>query len=152
MGRQPVTKAALCVQCSDIVAPRRAWRTDRSWRWCECGQAGVRWRDGNAGLIEVTARYGPENVRVIGLNNVFLAMAVNDFNDAGRGRTDEQWRTLHTFTAEQAGPGYLFHRSHRDCWALVVRPGESGDVTFVPYLTAKKCPAPGSSADRAPAS
>lgn len=123
-----MTKAALCVACSDIVSPLRDWQGDRSWRWCQCGHAGVRWRDGDRGLLEVTSLYGPASVRVLGLSNSFLIMAVADPpSDA------EAWRDLHATCAAEVDPHYLFHASRRACWALVIRPGETGDVTFVPY-------------------
>jgi hypothetical protein len=122
-----VTKAVLCMHCSDLVSPYRDWQTDRRWRWCQCEHAAVRWVDGARGLLEITAVHGPEHVRVLGLNNTFLVAAV-----AGA-RTGVQWRDLHERTCAAAGPGYLFSMENRDCWALVVAVGESGDVTFVPY-------------------
>jgi hypothetical protein len=72
-----MTKAALCVACTDIVSPRRAWETDRRWRWCECDETGARWRDGTKGLLEVTSLRGSAGVRVIGINNLFLQAAVS---------------------------------------------------------------------------
>jgi hypothetical protein len=134
-----VTKAALCTHCWDIVSPRRAWQTDRSWRWCECDHSGVRWRDGAKGLVEVTSLHGPDGVRVLGINNQFLECAVssNPYADDGL-RSAEQWRNLHELASERVEPHYLFHRDRRNCWALVVRPEESGDVSFVQYVIAKR--------------
>lgn len=132
-----MTKAAICVHCSDIVSPRRDWQADRSWRWCECDHMGVRWRDGSKGLIEVTAMHGPDHVRVLGINNMFLGMAVTPTPTPTEPRTAEQWRALHRITCEQVEPYYLFHKDNRDCWALIVKVGESGDVTFVDYADAK---------------
>jgi hypothetical protein len=133
-----LTKAAICVHCSDIVSPHRDWVTDRAWRWCECDHMGVRWRDGAQGLIEVTALYGPDSVRVLGFNNMFLSLGVtaNPASDTGT-RTAEQWRALHDYTCDRVEPHYLFHKDKRGCWALIVRVGESGDVTFVPYGEAR---------------
>jgi hypothetical protein len=128
-----VTKAAICTHCSDIVTPYRNWQTNRAWRWCECDHMGVRWDDGARGLIEVTALHGPDHVRVIGLNNMFLTAAVRD----GSRATAEQWRQLHAECARRVEPNYLFHADRRDCWALVVRTDESGDIAFVPFATAK---------------
>lgn len=127
-----MTKAAICTHCWDIVAPRREWRTDRSWRWCECDHMGIRWRDGAAGLVEVTAMHGPAHLRVLGLNNGFVATAIQ----APPGDA-EGWRDLHAASCETVGPGYLFHVGRRACWALLVRPGESGDVIFTDYAVAK---------------
>jgi hypothetical protein len=123
-----MTKAALCVHCSDIVSPHRDWQNDRAWRWCECAHMAVRWRDGAQGLIEVTALHGAGMVRVLGFNNTFLAKAVQH-----PPAFPEMWRELHAVTCHDVPDNYLFHASKRDCWALIVRPGESGDVTFVPY-------------------
>jgi hypothetical protein len=133
-----MTKAVICVHCSDIVSPRRDWQADRSWRWCECDHAGVRWRDGARGLLEVTAVHGPDYVRVLGINNLFLQAAVsaNPYSTDG-GRTFEQWRALHDLACDRVETNYLFHRGKRNCWALVVRVGESGDVTFIDYADAK---------------
>jgi hypothetical protein len=130
-----MTKAALCVACWDIVSPRRAWQTDRSWRWCECGHTGVRWRDGAKGLVEVTSLHGAEGVHVLGLNNLFLTSAIQM---SRAGLTFEEWRHLHELTSERVEPHYLFHADKRNCWALVVRPSESSDVSFIEYGTAKR--------------
>lgn len=127
-----MTKAALCVSCSDILAPYRDWQTDRRWRWCQCDGMAVRWRDGTRGLIEVTSLGGPEHVRVIGLSNMFLQEAVARQTPGGA-----WWRQLHENCAEVTEPHYLFSKENRNCWALVVRVGESGDVDFVDYETAR---------------
>jgi hypothetical protein len=132
-----MTKAAICVHCWDIVSPRRDWRIDRSWRWCECDHMAVRWRDGGRGLLEVSACHGPESVRVIGINNQFLESAILGHPE-GRGYTADEWRDLHRESCEAVDPYYLFHADNRACWALVVRVGESGDVTFVPYPDANR--------------
>jgi hypothetical protein len=126
-----VTKAALCTHCFDIIAPFRDWQTNREWRWCQCDHMGVRWREGARGLIEVTAMHGEQHVRVIGLNNSFLEAAVQ------MTLTNDEWRMLHDASVDAVEPHYLFHKDRRACWALVVRAGESGDVTFVDWAEAK---------------
>lgn len=127
-----MTKAAICVHCSDILAPLRNWETDRSWRWCQCDHSGVRWADGARGLIEVTSMHGPDHVRVLGINNDFLGLAVG-----ARLADAAAWRALHKLTCTEVGSNYLFHEANRNCWALIVRPGESGDVTFVDWVAAR---------------
>lgn len=127
-----MTKAAICAHCWDIVSPRRAWRTDRSWRWCECDHTAVRWRDGNRGLLEVTSTHGPTGVRVLGLNNAFLEAAIA----TGVTMDAEEWRLLHSASTELVEPYYLFHKDRRACWALVCAVGQSSDVTFVDYFEA----------------
>jgi hypothetical protein len=106
---------------------------------------GVRWRDGDRGLLEVTAAQGPDTVLVLGLNNMFLGAALRD-----AASTPREWRDLHTYTCEQVEPGYLFHESRRSCWALLVRVGDSGDIIYVDREAVDA--APGSSVDRAPTS
>lgn len=144
-------KVALCVHCTDFVTPLNTWQTDRSWRWCQCQHTGVRWRDGARGLLEVTSLHGPDSVRVLGLNNMFLTIAVSD-PARNAGLSYEKWRELHTECARQVEPGYLFHEDKRACWALVVRVGESNDVTFIDYGQALAQSAPAGSTDRAAAS
>lgn len=77
---------------------------------------------------------------MIGFSNMFLQAAVAGW------RMGEEWRDLHTQCAQQVEPGYLFHANRRDCWAVIVRVGESGDVTFVPGV---RNTTPATQADRA---
>lgn len=126
-----MTKAIVCGVCAEVVGPTRQWQTDRSWRWCSCGHSAVRWRDGDRGLLEVVALHGPDDIRVLGLNNGFIEYAFkHPVRDA------EAWRTLHRLQAEMVGPGYLFHKDRRNCWALLVKPGESSDVFVMDYAEA----------------
>lgn len=123
---------AFCIPCSDFVAPFRAWQTNRAWRWCQCGEAGVRWRNGEAGLLEVTNRRDDRGaVRVIGIANTFLEAAILQPN-----RQPNGWRDLHQAVTEQVGSHYLFHAAQRACWVVVLRPGESRDAAFVSYAEA----------------
>lgn len=131
-----MTKAAICTQCSDIVAPYRAWQTDRRWRLCQCSQMMTRWQDGARGLIEVTAMGGPEQVRVLGLNNMFLGAAVDDGRTLAPVMDDAGWRGLHDACATVVETNYLFHKDRRACWALVVRIDASGDIIYVPWIDA----------------
>ena len=133
-----MTKAALCIACYDIVSPYRDWTTNRAWRWCQCDYTAVRWRDGDQGLLEVTSLHGPDGLRVIGLNNMFLQLATIQDHEVPHGRrSPEQWRALHQLCSRRVPANYLFHETNRDCWALVIRVGESGDVTFVAYPTVR---------------
>jgi hypothetical protein len=135
-----MTKAALCTDCFDIVSPLRKWQTIRDWRWCQCDLMAVRWRDGNRGLLEVTAYHGPEHVRVLGLNNMFLEYAVLQVPRQNDGFGFADWRQLHDESVSKVEPGYLFHEDKRACWALVVQLGESGDVFFIDYDEARRWP------------
>jgi hypothetical protein len=139
-----VTKVAMCLECADIVSPYGAWQADRRWRWCQCDEMGVRWRDGGRGLIEVTALHGPDYLRVLGFNNMFLELAMTKNPATSDGsRTAEQWRGLHDLACDRVEPRYLFHKDRRGCWALVVRVGESGDVSFIDYPAARGPGGPG---------
>lgn len=118
-----MTKAAMCLHCGQIIGPQP--RGD-AWTWCAdpCAHSAVRWRDARAGLLEVTSCHGESNVAVLGLHNAFVGMLASPL-------TDDQWRNVHDNVTH--APGYLFDKTKRSCWAVLVRPGESGDVFFMPY-------------------
>lgn len=121
-----MTKAAMCTTCGQIVGPRPR---DEEWTWCAepCLHTAVRWRDPGRGLLEVTSLHGPGGVIVIGLHNGFIAGLAERVTEA------EWWRNLHDKVTAEHSDGYLFHRNNRDCWAVLVRPGQSSDVFFIPY-------------------
>jgi hypothetical protein len=121
-----MTKAAMCTTCGQIVGPRPKAADWSVWTWCAppCSHTAVRWRDGAKGLLEVTSLHGPEGVVVIGLHNGFIA-------GLSRVTSAADWRELHDDVTH--APGYLFDSSKRDCWAVLVRPGQSADVFFMPY-------------------
>ncbi len=147
-----MTKAVICTHCMDILAPYRDWQTNRGWRWCQCGHAASRWRDGARGLLEVTALHGPQYVRVLGLMNSFLEAAVAGRPWGEPESVHEEWRLLHDQACEDVPEHYLFNESKRQCWAVVIRPNETGDVTFVDYADAANDTTPGSSTDRSASS
>jgi hypothetical protein len=125
-----VTKALICLACVDVVTP---YRSGQRWRWCQCGQAAVRWRNPERGLIDVTTVGGPRMIRVLGLNNQFLEDAVT----AGI-RTPaaaDHWQDLHQRHTTEVPHHYLFHAYRRGCWAVVIAVGETGDVQFVDPAT-----------------
>jgi|HubBroStandDraft_2_1064218.scaffolds.fasta_scaffold142949_2 hypothetical protein len=126
-----------CCDCRDVIAPG-AWHIgDRPWDWCACAQAGMRRGSGNP--LEVTAAGGPGSVRIIGLSEAFLATAVAT-PPAGYG-VSRAWRKLHASHTADADPGGSF--LERDCWAVVLRPGDNGAVTFIPYAEVPECARPG---------
>lgn len=124
-----MTKAAMCLTCGQIIGPRPRWQEDRAWMWCAdpCAHTAVRWRDGGKGHLEVTALHGEGDVAVIGLHNGFVACLADGLDHAG-------WRRAHERVTQ--APGYLFDSSRRDCWAVLIRPGQSNDVFFMPYSEA----------------
>lgn len=127
-------KAAVCIDCSDILTPYHDWETNRKWRWCACGHMSTRWQDGRLGIIEVTAMHGLDHVRVLGLNNLFLFEGARLLVR----HPDAWWRKLHEQSCdnEHIEPHYLFNEARRNCWAVLIRVGETGDVVFVPYKEA----------------
>lgn len=113
----------MCTTCGQVIGPRSR---DDQWQWCgdPCIHTAVRWRDSVRGLLEVTSFHGPEGVVVIGLHNGFIAALATS-------PSHEQWRSHHDRATD--APGYLFDKSVRNCWAVLVRPGESNDVFFIDY-------------------
>lgn len=122
-------KAAMCLHCGQVIGPRPRWQEDREWTWCAdpCAHTAVRWRDGGKGLLEVTSFHGPDSVAVLGLHNAMVGVLSARPSHGG-------WRNAHARVTD--APGYLFDKSKRDCWAVLVRPGESNDVFFMPYTDA----------------
>lgn len=121
-------KVLYCLTCSTIISPFSS--PDRV-RWCDCGQACVRWIDPYAGKLEVKAM-NLDKVRVIGMDNRMLAATQVGPPDGPGQRPDknEWWRNMHTATTSNA-PGYLFSQELRSCWAVIIRSGESGDVEWI---------------------
>lgn len=124
-----MTKAAICIHCWDIVTPHRDWEANRAWRWCSCQHAAARWRDGSQGLLEVSALHGPDFVRVLGLNNSFLMAS----SELPKPMSDAWWQEFHAASTAHVPQSYLFHKDRRDCWAVLIRIGESGDVFWIDH-------------------
>lgn len=114
-------KVLLCGECSAMVSGP----SNGSWRWCDCGNAAIRWIDAVRGIVEVWADVR-ELVRVIGFNNHMLELAYRPGGSLG----DEMWRTLHAHTAHVIPERYLFHEDKRACWAVIFRPGETSDSRY----------------------
>lgn len=126
-----MTKAAMCLTCGQIIGPRPRQADWSIWTWCAkpCMHSAVRWRDGQAGVLEVTSLHGKEDVVVVGLHNgMFGALSKSTFENP---LSDAEWRAAHALCTN--APGYLFDKSRRECWAALVRVGESNDVWFVEY-------------------
>ncbi len=123
-GKGAVMKLLLCAECTSFHSPPSQ---AMAWRSCDCGQAQVRWLDPVAGRLEVRAK-SLEHTRVIGLHNGMLQAAFGPQRPLG----DAGWRETHEVVCEHA-QGYLFQAQRRNCWALIVAPHESGDVTWTPW-------------------
>lgn len=118
-----MTKAMFCIECTDIIAPYSNTNYG-ALRWCQCGATAARWLTREGKLEVVRSNPAMRWPFVIGLDNAFLTYGVRNKMMA------EGWRDLHERTTREVPDNYLFHRERRDCWALLVRQGESGDVTY----------------------
>jgi hypothetical protein len=111
-------KALFHQSCGSIRSPK----ADGSWTLCDCGQSAIRWTDPGAGTARVWAR-DPVSAAVIGFNNTMLISEPLDIDD-------ERWRHRHTLSCTLVPENYLFSVARRDCWAVIFRPGDTGDVTW----------------------
>jgi hypothetical protein len=118
-------KALFCGTCSSIQSAP----SDGSWRHCPCGASAVRWTDPDAGRLEVWAA-DLDRVRVIGLNNQMIYAAFGD-PQLGKARGNDDWRRIHRESCRDVDDLYLFHASRRDCWAVIIAQGETGDVKWL---------------------
>lgn len=107
-------KALLCLSCYDI----RGLPPDRTPATCRCGNVTARWENPLTGTVRVQAR-DRATARILGLNNRMLTSGA---------RTDEEWKVAH-WAATQA-PGFVFDQAHRNCWAAILRVGETADVDW----------------------
>lgn len=90
---------------------------------CKCGNMTARWLDPQRGTVRVKA-LDKSAVRFIGLNNSFLSQTL-----FAPDMTHHEWRDLHAITCNQAS-GYLFHEGHRNCWAVLIKVGDSNDIAW----------------------
>ena len=116
-------KALFHTNCGSIRSPK----TDKSWTFCDCGQAAMRWTDPARGLAEVWSA-DPGSARVIGMNN---AMLTADPPNGSRKEQGQAWRRMHELSIRTVDTHYLFHADDRACWAVIIRPGDTGDVSRV---------------------
>lgn len=110
-------KALVCGDCHDI----RALDPSCEWVECRCGAVRARWIDPVIGTAEFTGRY--PCAFLLGLNNQM-------FGPATRGATTvfEEARAFHDQATD--APGYIFDKSKAACWAVILRPGQTNDVTW----------------------
>jgi hypothetical protein len=101
--------------------------TDHPWTYCDCKQMAARWLNPDAGTVQVLAMV-PDHAFIIGMNNRFLTGAVMTIMK--HSADDSNWRGLHEEVTK--APGYVFDASHRNCWAAVLRVGETKDVSWHP--------------------
>lgn len=109
-------KALVCGACGDIQALQVEWRT------CQCGNTSAHWTDPHAGTAEFRAR-DRSRAFLLGLSNRLLMPALR-----GQLGMFQDFRAAHEAATEE--PGYVFDKSRGGCWAVVVRVGQTSDVTW----------------------
>lgn len=114
-------KALVCNRCGDI----RALNPTGEWVDCNCATVRARWVDPAAGTAEFQeAEMGA--AYVLGLNNQYLVPALSGVADFW-----ENSRKLHDLATN--APHHVFDKSRASCWAVIMRPGRSNDVTLSKY-------------------
>lgn len=110
-------KALVCAACHDI----KALNPDGSWAGCRCGHVRARWIDPRLGTAEFTGHY--PSAFLLGLNNQM-------FGPALRGETSlfSEAAALHDVATD--APNHIFDKSRAACWAVIVKPGRTNDVTW----------------------
>lgn len=114
-------KALFHTACGAIRSPA----ANGAWTYCECTRAAIRWTDPSGGIAQAWCALPDERdaVRIIGFNNMMLTTTPLDVSD-------EKWRRRHELNGILAEERYLFSKEHRDCWAVLFRVGDTGDVTW----------------------
>jgi hypothetical protein len=113
-------KVLFCGICGDI----RAFSTTHTP--CKCGNMSARWADPNTGTYRVRAKV-KQRARIIGMNNSFLHGSLNLGRETPP-NTSEKWRLMHESACD--APGYIFDKSIRNCWACIIKPGDTNDGTW----------------------
>jgi hypothetical protein len=109
-------KAFVCGKCADVQALQVEWRT------CMCGNTSAHWVNPEAGTAEFRAK-DRSKAFLLGLHNGMLIPALR-----GELARWEDFRTAHEAATD--APGYIFDRSHANCWAVVAGVGRTSDVTW----------------------
>lgn len=106
----------VCAHCMDIQALTTKWRT------CSCGNTSARWVDPLTGTAEFSAVV-KEYAFLLGLNNQLLGPALQ-----GKLGMWQDFRMLHDVATN--APNHVFDKSRANCWAVIVSPGRTSDVTW----------------------
>jgi len=85
----------------------------------------ARWDKPDNGTVLVLAQI-PELAFIVGMHNGFLTSAIKN----GAGRSSEDWQKAHSLVTKS--PGYIFDSNSRNCWATILRVGETSDVDWHP--------------------
>lgn len=111
-------KLAICSICDQVFS----FPSDGSWGNCACGNVQIRWSDAQKGLVKVKAS-NPDLVRIMGIHNQFLREAIADLSNLG-------WRAVTKDICENQSEGYLFDKNRRNCPVVIVRVGETDDISW----------------------
>ncbi len=97
-------KLVYCLECADIFSPGK----DRATR-CACGYTVAKWYDPARGHLQVASRADRSHLRVLGINNNWLAMAtsITESDKLTADEIDDLHRQYNEMTSERA-EGYLF--------------------------------------------
>jgi hypothetical protein len=119
-------KSLICGYCNDIRSLRPKGATS-----CSCGHVTAWWVDAVKGIAKVKAA-DKEMVRILGMHNTFLQYAFSDELRRVTASWDvhEEWRKMHNLVTEHLSEGYLFNKIRRNCPFVLIRVGESQDVTW----------------------
>lgn len=110
-------KAIFCLNCFDI----RGLIVNKEVV-CSCGNTRGRWYDPDRGLALVDGN-NRDVVRVMGFHNSWLGAALDMTSHEG-------WRDLTSYYVRTAR-GYLFHENMRNCPVVIIRVGDTSDVTWM---------------------
>jgi AraC-like DNA-binding protein len=115
-------KQIVCGLCNDFraIAPKGQVS-------CRCGNVVGWWVNPERGIAKVYAKY-KEYARILGMHNTYLQFAFKEeFENTPP--TFEQWRRAHTLATELS-EGYLFHKDKIGCPFVLIKIGESNDVSW----------------------
>jgi hypothetical protein len=114
-------KIMYCMACGEMRSPEK---TGKEFRECGCGNMRVKWLDPQRGRLLILAK-NLDVARVIGMNNQMFGLSAEPSPPS-----DAQWREFHELMCKGAD-GYIFHAEKRNCWACVVRAGDTTDITWI---------------------
>ncbi len=113
-------KLVYCLECGDIFSPGT-----ESPKRCECGYSVAQWDNPKTGALRVSSRADRCHLKVLGLNNDWLNVALSLGNNDALHR---QWNEL---TSDRAD-GYLFKT--RNCPIIMIGADHGGQIAYDPDL------------------
>jgi hypothetical protein len=116
-------KVLYCCKCGDIRAFNETFTS------CRCGNTEARWVDPRLGTVHVRARE-KAYARIIGLNNSMLRKSAELTDSLYIDYGHSKWKEFHDEATN--APGYIFDKSLRNCWACIMRVGQTTDIAWSP--------------------